>query len=99
MGTSMIENHYPTWHLWKSTWSVNPTCLSQKYRTPKNEQREKRLNEIQALWLKTQIVGRVLDEKKKKSHSMLSHLREIFNNNNNNNNTYSLNKLGPNMKI
>ena len=93
----MKENHYPTRHLWKSTWSVNPTCLSRKYRTPKNEQRGQRLNEMQALCLKTQIVGSVLDEKKK-STQCLAILREIFNNNNNNN-TYSLNKLGPNMKI
>ena len=32
---------------------MHPTSLSQKYRTPKNEQREQRLNEIQAVWLKT----------------------------------------------
>ena len=36
--------------------------------------------------------------RKKKSTQCLAILREIFNNNNNNN-TYSLNKLGPNMKI
>ena len=34
-------------------------------------------------------------KKKKKSTQCLAILREIFNNNN----TYSLNKLGPNMKI
>ena len=39
--------------------------------------------------------------RKKKSTQCLAILREIFknNNNNNNNNTYTLNKLGPNMKI
>ena len=36
--------------------------------------------------------------RKKKSTQCLAILREIFNNNNNNN-TYTLNKLGPNMKI
>ena len=40
---------------------MHHTSLNRKYKTPKNEQRGKRLNEIQSLWLKTQIVGRVLD--------------------------------------
>ena len=40
---------------------MHPTSLSRKYRTPKNEQRGKRFNEIQSLWLKTQMVGRVLE--------------------------------------
>ena len=76
---------------------MQPTSLSQKYRTPKNEQRGQILNEIQALSMVEDSNGREGVGRKKK---YLAILREIFiNNNNNNNNTYSLNKLGPNMKI
>ena len=56
---------------------MHPTSLSQKYRTPKNEQRGQRLNEIQALSMVEdsnggEDVGR---RKRKRKHSMLSNFK------------------------
>ena len=54
---------------------MHPTSLSQKYRTPKNEQRGQIFNEIQALSMVEDSNGGEGVGKKKKNHSMLSHFK------------------------